>query len=93
MNKGVDFLSLSADFESRIDSSVVPFLISQKAEFPVFLMQESKTEQIINLLNKDWSGALPATIIYDENGKQKLFVMGAQKYDFFKNKIDSIKTL
>ena len=92
-NKGVDFLSLSADFESKIDSSVIPFLISQKAEFPVFVMQERKTEQIINLLNKEWSGALPVTIIYDSAGKQRLFVLGAQNYDFFKNKIDSIKAL
>ncbi len=92
-NKGVDFLSLSADFESSIDSSVVPFLISQKADFPVFVIKERKSESIINLLNKDWSGALPATIIYDKYGKQKLFVMGARKYDFFKNKIDSIKSM
>ncbi len=92
-NKGVDFLSLSADLESKIDSSVVPFLISQKADFPVFVMKERKSEQIINIINKDWSGALPATIIYDKDSNQKLFVMGAHNYNYFKNKIDSIKAM
>ncbi len=92
-NKGVDFLSLSADFDSKIDSNVVPFLISQKVDFPVFVMKERKSENIINMLNKDWSGALPATIIYDKHGKQMLFVMGAQKFNFFKEKIDSIKSM
>ncbi len=92
-NKGVDFLSLSADFESKIDSSVVPFLISQKVDFPVYVMRERKSEKIIDMINKDWSGALPATIIYDKNSNQKLFVKGAHNYNYFKNKIDSIKSM
>ena len=92
-NKGVDFLSLSADFDSKVDSSVVPFLISQKADFPVFVMKEKNSDKIINMINKDWSGALHATVIYDKNGNLRLFVMGAHNYNYFKTKIDSIKTM
>lgn len=91
--KDVQFFSLSVDLESDKDSLVIPFLKKQKAYFPVFIAAEKNSEDIINLLNKDWSGAVPATIIYDKTGKQQSFLLGKQDYETLKNSIDSVITL
>ncbi len=92
-NKDIDFLSLSVDFESQVDSMLIPFLSNRKVKFPVLLLKEKDSESIINLLNKDWSGAIPATFIYDNKGNQKVFLEGAQSFNTFKQKIDSVSNL
>ena len=63
---------------------------TQKAEFPVYIIKEESSEKVINLLNKEWGGALPATFIYDKNGILKKFIPGAQSYTQFKKSIDSM---
>ncbi|MEO8398469.1 MAG: TlpA disulfide reductase family protein [Ignavibacteriaceae bacterium] len=92
-NKDVEFLSLSVDFESQIDSTVIPFLKKLNVNFPVLLINEKESEKIIDLLNRNWSGAIPATFIYDKQGAQKVFLSGAQKFISFKEKIDSVYNL
>lgn len=92
-NKKVQFLSLSVDLETDVDSLVIPFIKKQKADFPVYIADEKSSEKIINLLNKDWSGAVPVTLIYDIEGKQQKFLLGKQTYQTFENSIDSVMSL
>jgi thiol-disulfide isomerase/thioredoxin len=88
-----EFLSISVDLQSEINSNVKPFLIDQKADFPVVVADETKAEQIINILSSEWSGAIPATFIYDKKSEQKDFIIGARDYEYFKKSIDSVKEL
>jgi thiol-disulfide isomerase/thioredoxin len=92
-NKQVEFLSLSVDFGDKADSLVSSFMKTQKAEFPVYIIKEASSEKVINLLNREWSGAIPATFIYDRNGALKKFIPGAQSYTQFKQSIDSLLLL
>jgi thiol-disulfide isomerase/thioredoxin len=85
-----DFLSLSADFGEDADSLIRSFMISQQAEFPVYIIDEPSSQDVINLLNEKWSGAIPATFIYDREGKQQKYILGAQSYETFKQSIDSV---
>lgn len=89
----IDFLSLSADFAEEKDSVVIPFLKKQNAHFRVFLINEKRSEQIINTLNPEWGGAIPASFVFGSDGKLKLFVSGAREYKFFSNSIDSLLSL
>lgn len=91
-DENVQFLSLSVDLESDVDSLVIPFLKKQNADFPVYIADEKNSEDIINLINKDWSGAVPLTLIYDKNGKQQKFLLGKQTYEIFKNSIESVRS-
>jgi thiol-disulfide isomerase/thioredoxin len=88
-----EFLSISVDHPSEIESKVKPFLEEQKSEFPVVVAGEKKAEEIINLLNPEWSGAIPVTLIYDKNGIRQVFILGAQDFKYFDNSIAGVKKL
>jgi thiol-disulfide isomerase/thioredoxin len=92
-NKEVEFLSLSVDFGEKADSLVSAFMKNQSAKFPVYIVKEESSEKVINLLNTEWSGAIPATFIYDKKGNLKKFILGAQDYARFKQNIDSLLSL
>ena len=47
-------------------------------------------EDFINLLNKDWSGEIPATFIYDNTGKQNESLIGKQSYELFEKAIKKV---
>jgi thiol-disulfide isomerase/thioredoxin len=90
---GVEFISLTVDLPADIDSKVIPFLKKQNAHFPVYLLNEKRSGEIIEFLNPEWSGAIPATFIYDESGEQQVYLLGAHNFKTFKNSIDRIKNL
>lgn len=81
------FIAISADEVEDLDEKVVPFLKKQNAQFHNYLIKVSDPEDFINTLNKDWSGALPATFIYDEAGTQKKMLIGKQSYEQFEQAI------
>lgn len=92
-NNGIDFLSLSVDLVSEKESKVIPFLQKHNAEFSTYIIDEKKSEEVINFINKEWSGAVPVTIIYNENGEQTAFLEGLQSYESFKNALEKTMNL
>lgn len=86
--KDIEFLSLSVDLVKEINSSVIPFLQKQKVNFPVYVIPEKESEKVINLVQPDWNGAIPATAIFDRQGNLIEFLTGLETYDSFKQKID-----
>ena len=83
----VQIIAVSADYPDEIETKIMPFLKKFKINFPVYVQNFSKQEHFINLLNKDWNGALPATFIYDKGGRQQSFFIGKRDFDFFRKKI------
>jgi thiol-disulfide isomerase/thioredoxin len=92
-SSGVEVLSLTVDLPSEIDSKVIPFLKEQNAYFPVYIVDEKSSQEIIEFLNPEWNGAIPATFIYDEVGKQQVYLLGANNFEVFKENIDRVKNL
>ena len=41
-------------------------------------------------MNKGWNGALPATFIYDEKGRQQVFFIGKRDFASFRQEIEKI---
>jgi thiol-disulfide isomerase/thioredoxin len=64
----VEVVGISADFPDEIESKVEPFLKSQHATFKNYVKNFEDDEAFINSVNPEWSGALPATFVYDANG-------------------------
>jgi thiol-disulfide isomerase/thioredoxin len=92
-NSDFEFLSISVDLPSEIEIKVKPFLQDQSAEFPVVVVEEKRSEDIINLINPEWNGAVPVTVIYDEKGNRIEFISEAKDYEYFNKSIIKIKTL
>lgn len=82
-DKNIDMVAISADYPDEIESKIIPFLESQQVNFPVYVQNFDKQEDFINFLNVDWSGALPATFVYNAAGEQKQFLLGKQSYNKF----------
>jgi len=89
-DKNIRVIGISVDDSDDLDSKVIPFLKNQNAEFENYLLKVVDPEDFINLLNKDWSGAVPATFIYDNTGKQNESLIGNQSYELFEKAIKKV---
>lgn len=64
----IDFVTVSLDDPSDINTSVPKFLREMKAEMPAYLLSTPDENEAILLVSKDWAGSLPLTVLYDANG-------------------------
>ncbi len=67
--RGVRMVSISTDDATDLKTLVVPFLKKQNATFDSFLADTDDPQQLLDLIDKSWSGALPATFVLDKTGK------------------------
>lgn len=86
----IDFASLSIDYIEDTENKVIPFLTKMNATFSHFINGFKKDEALINFINKEWSGAVPLTVIYDSSGKQLALLEGAHTYDEFNDKLNTL---
>jgi thiol-disulfide isomerase/thioredoxin len=89
-NDQIDVVGISVDFPEEIDSKIIPFLKKQNANFKNYIIKVIEPEDFINLLNENWSGAIPATFIYNGKGNQVRYLIGKQSFEEFKKVIESI---
>lgn len=68
-SKGVRTIAISTDEKSDIEPAVVPFLKKQKVAFESFLSDADDPQLLIDVVDKNWSGVLPATFVFDKQGK------------------------
>lgn len=86
----VRFVGISVDDSEDLDSKVIPFIKNQKVNFEIYLLKVVDPEDFINLLNKKWGGAIPATFIYDKRGNQEEMLIGKQSYKTFKEALKKV---
>jgi thiol-disulfide isomerase/thioredoxin len=68
-DKGVKVIGLSADDVTDLKPKVVPFLKEKQAKFVNYVFDMDDPQQMIDAVNKEWSGALPITLVFDRQGK------------------------
>ena len=66
---GLDFTAVSLDDLSEIKTSVPEFLRQMQVTVPTYLLNVSDPDVAIHQVDPAWSGALPATFLYDSQGK------------------------
>ena len=86
----VRVVGISVDDSEVLDSKVIPFLKNQGAEFEIYLLKVAEPEDFINLLNKNWSGAIPATFIYKKDSEQNEMLIGKQSYELFEQAVKKV---
>ncbi|MCU1264033.1 MAG: redoxin [Acidobacteria bacterium] len=68
-SQGLDFVAISLDDLPDIKTAVPKFLREMQATMPTYLLNVSDPEPAILSVDKSWTGALPATFLYDADGK------------------------
>jgi thiol-disulfide isomerase/thioredoxin len=67
-DKGLNFVSVSVD-DIEDKPKAVEFLTQMKATMPVVLLNVADKEPAIHAVDPTWDGALPATFLFDRDGK------------------------
>jgi thiol-disulfide isomerase/thioredoxin len=62
-NKPLKVLLISMDFQSKLKTAVIPFVKRNKMMVDVYLASRKNDQELIDAVDKNWSGALPATLI------------------------------
>ena len=88
----IDFITISLDELSEIDRDVPKFLAEMKAEMPAYLLKALDDDAAIASVSKEWSGALPLTVLYDAGGKQTYYRQGKVKIETVRVEIDKLLT-
>ena len=88
--KDVDIITLNINLLSEMDSKVIPFLKKNKNTIPVFMAENDNIDDLINLLDKNWSGAVPVSFVFNKRGQMFSSVFGKKDYVFFSSLLDSV---
>jgi thiol-disulfide isomerase/thioredoxin len=68
--RGLEFILVSADDVSDIKTTVPKFLRRMRAtSMPAYLLNAADTEAAIAQVDPEWGGELPATFLFDRQGK------------------------
>ncbi len=86
----IDFITISLDDLAEINHDVPKFLNEMNATMPAYLLKTTDENAAISSISKEWSGGLPFTILYDENGEVVHTKQGKIKPEIVKEKIDSL---
>jgi thiol-disulfide isomerase/thioredoxin len=78
-DRGISLVLVSGDFSSDTEPAR-EFLASQGVDFRTFL-KSGKDEEFINSFDPAWSGALPATFVYNDRGEKVHSFLGTVTYD------------
>jgi len=73
--KGLVFVTVSAD-EPEQEGDAEKFLVTNKVPAPHYLRKAKDDEAFINSIEPKWSGALPASFLYDRTGKKVRVFIG-----------------
>ena len=86
--KGLNFVSVSLDDITDIKTAVPAFLKEMKAQMPVVLLNVKDPEPAIHAVDEKWDGQLPATYLFDKEGKVVYKHFGRIKPDELRSAID-----
>jgi thiol-disulfide isomerase/thioredoxin len=61
---------VNLDFPNQVEQRVLPFITRHALTATVVNMTELDYNKWIPMVHKDWSGAIPATLIFSEKGEE-----------------------
>lgn len=80
--KNVKVILVSLDFAESLEDRVIPFLESRNIHTKVVILDDPDANTWIPKVNKDWTGAIPATIIYNKT-KSSFYEQSFTKDELF----------
>ena len=88
--RGLNFVAVSLDDAAEIKTEVPKFLKSMNATMPNVLLNVNDPEPAIHLVDPNWQGDMPATFLYDKDGKVVFKHFGRIKPDELRAAIDKL---
>ncbi len=77
--KKAKVILVSLDFKSQIKTKLLPFLKKKRLQSEVLVLVESNPNAWIPKVHEEWSGSIPATLIFDKN-KRQFYEQNFEKY-------------
>ncbi|MCB0442848.1 MAG: redoxin domain-containing protein [Flavobacterium sp.] len=69
-DKKVKLLLVSLDFPDKLESQVIPFIKKNNIQSEVVLLDDADANSWIPKVSPQWSGAIPATVIYKKEDRK-----------------------
>ncbi|OIQ20190.1 MAG: hypothetical protein BM557_05845 [Flavobacterium sp. MedPE-SWcel] len=85
----IKVLLVSLDMSKKVETKLIPFLKGKKLQSDVVLLNDPDANSWISKINSEWSGAIPATLIYNKNKRK--FYERSFTYDELKMELSTIK--
>ena len=73
-------LLVSLDFKNQIESKLIPFIDQHAVKSKVVFLDAPNPNDWIDLVDPSWSGALPATLIYNQENR-RFFEQSFEDYE------------
>lgn len=90
-DKNVEVILVSLDFPKQLDKRLIPFIQQKKLQSEVLLLDDINEDNWIKAIDSTWSGAIPATLIY--NAKQRKFYEQSFDYKLLENELKTFLEL
>lgn len=87
-NKKIKVLLISMDFGSNVEKRLVKFLKRKGIDAEVLILDDPDANSWVGKVDKEWDGALPATVVYKKDKKK--FFIGKITYSQLAKTIDQI---
>ncbi len=81
-------LLVSLDFPKQLESKVIPFVENRKIKSQVVLLKDSDANSWIPKIDSSWTGAIPATLFY--NNQYQNFYERSFTYEELEDKLKLI---
>ncbi len=69
-DKGVEVILVSLDFPKKKETALIPYVKKKNLQSTVLHFDDTNEQFWIADIDADWSGAIPATLIYNKNKRQ-----------------------
>jgi thiol-disulfide isomerase/thioredoxin len=85
--RGVALVLVSGDFDATLPE--VEKFLAERGVRETYLKQGNDTD-FINAFDREWSGALPATFVYDRAGTRRHSILGKTTYEALGEKVSAV---
>ncbi len=88
----LSMVGFSVDFPDQTEKVVKPFVQKYKIPYPIYVADPDDQDTLINYFSKAWSGAVPATFLYDKKGNLVRAHFGKMNYAEMEEFIKPVQT-
>lgn len=89
-NQNVELILVSLDFTKQLETRVIPFIEKHQLKATVVIMGDPDQNTWIPKVSPEWSGAIPATVIYNKNKRE--FYEQSFTYDALETELNKFLT-
>jgi thiol-disulfide isomerase/thioredoxin len=89
----IKVLLVSLDFKEDLNSKLKPFIDKHKFKSECIILDEANGNDFINKISESWSGAIPATLITNQNKQIKEFYEKKISFNFLTERLNANKLI